>query len=51
MGKNPGATWQELYENVPHHYASVASMRGAQKTLEEVIEAEDRKANGFKSGR
>jgi hypothetical protein len=27
--EHPGATWKELYEKIPHHYANVASMRGA----------------------
>jgi len=26
---HPDATWEELYENIPNHYAHVRSMRGA----------------------
>lgn len=33
--KNPGATWKELFENIPNHYANCKSMQGAMRMLQQ----------------
>lgn len=34
---HPKATWREIYENVPNHYASYNSMCGAQRTVKGML--------------
>lgn len=32
--ENPGATWKQVYESVPNHYASARSMQGAMRQVQ-----------------